>query len=73
MGGLERTPSYFLGGKKKMEKYTVELTSEEGVLIAYLIEKSTSNLKGEITLSERGLRDDLYEKIHPANHPERKE
>lgn len=56
-----------------MEKYTVELTEEEGRLIANLLLKSEDKLKEEITLRERAWRDDLFEKIHPASHPERKE
>ena len=55
-----------------MEKYTVELTVEEGELLCNLLTKNMADLHGMITLDEYGVRKDLHNKIHPANHPERK-
>lgn len=49
-------------------KYKVELDSNEGIFIGNLIMLNKQELRGKITPEEGVWREELYEKIHPANN-----
>ena len=49
-------------------RYDVRLDSEEGIFLSYLVTLNITDIRGKITLAERHFREELLEKVHPANN-----
>ena len=49
-------------------KYDITLDSDEGILLANLLVLNMTDIRGKVTPTEGRYREDLLEKVHPANN-----
>lgn len=55
-------------GEEEKFRYDVRLDSEEGILLGNLLMANISDVRYKVTPKEGHYREELLEKIHPANH-----
>ena len=59
----------YIQDEAKGFEYDVKLNSDEGILLANLLVLNMTDIRGKVTPTEGRYREDLLEKVHPANQP----